>query len=181
MSCIRRNSPGSRGNLPCSAGTSRGQFRRVARVWFPVLICSLISLAGCKSHSPSHYVSPRVIGRVLDETTHQPIKDVRVKRVVPDYEAGTLDQVRGGEMLARMQSPRSAADGDFVLDSQKAVALFSDLAWFTVEISFTRSGYETFITNYTPASAVFSPDGEPVIQAGDIFLKPKTTDEQVQP
>jgi len=38
---------------------------------------------------------------------------VQVQRVVPDYEAGTLDPVRGGETLQRTQPLHTAADGTF--------------------------------------------------------------------
>lgn len=131
-------------------------------------------LVGCKSRSASHYVSPRVIGRVLDAETHQPLAGVEVQRVVPDYEAGSMDQVRGGEVLARPQPLRTSAEGTFDLDSQKSVAFFRQIAWFTAEISFARRGYETFITNYTPVNAVFLPSGESVIHAGDIWLTPKS-------
>jgi hypothetical protein len=132
----------------------------------------LLALAGCGT-SPSHYVSPRVIGRVLDEKNRQPIAGVGVKRVVPDYEAGTLDTVKGGETLQRMHAVVSSADGTFALDSQKSVALFRDIAWFTVEISFDHRYYERFVTNYTPKMATNSPHGEPVIFAGEILMTPK--------
>jgi hypothetical protein len=138
-----------------------------------VVLAFIVWSAGCKS-SPSHYVAPRVIGRVLDAQTHQPIQGVRVQRVVPDYEAGTLDQVHGGETLARPQPIRSDASGAFDLAGQKSVALFRELGWFGVEISFDHRGYENFITNYTPRNAITSSNGEPVIQAGDIWLTPKT-------
>lgn len=136
-------------------------------------LTSLLPLAGCQS-SPSHYVSPRVIGRVLDERTHEPIAGVRVKRIVPDYEAGTLDQVKGGETLQKMHPVVSSADGTFNLDSQKSVALFRDLAWFTVEISFDHRYYQNYLTNYTPKMATNSPAGEPVIYAGEILMTPKS-------
>jgi len=129
-------------------------------------------LLGC--HSPSHYVSPRVIGRVLDGSTQRPIAGVAVKRVLPDYEAGTLQTVKGGEDLQSMPSVVSRADGAFDLDSTKSVALFRDLAWFTVEISFSHRDYERFVTNYPARMATNSPGGEPVIQAGDILIAPRT-------
>ena len=143
------------------------------RLTVAVLVASLLVLVGCQS-SPSHYVSPRVIGRVLDEKTRQPIAKVTVKRVVPDYEAGTLEPVKGGEILQRTQPARSKVDGTFDLESQKSVALFRDIAWFTVEISFDHRHYEGFVTNYTPKLATNSPTGEPVIYAGEILLTPKS-------
>lgn len=130
-------------------------------------------VAGCKSRSPSQYVSPRVIGRVLDAHTHQPVQGVQVKRVVPDYEARSMDPVRGGEIMQRTQPINTKADGSFNLDSEKSVALFREIAWFGVEISFKHRDYETVITNYTPRQAITSSDGEPVIYAGDVIMPPK--------
>ena len=110
----------------------------------------------------------------MDEKTHQPLSEVAVKRVVPDYEAGTLEQVKGGEILQRTQPARSRPDGTFNLDSQKSVALFRDIAWFTVEVSFEHRNYERFVTNYTPKMTTNSPNGEPVIYAGEILMTPKS-------
>jgi len=132
-----------------------------------------VMLSGCKAHSPSHYVSPRVIGRVLDAETRQPLGGVQIKRVLPNYESGTMEQVRGAEILARPQPLRTSADGTFDLDSEKSVSFLRQIAWFTAEISFASRGYETFSTNYTPANAIFLPSGEAVIHAGDIPLQPK--------
>jgi hypothetical protein len=155
--------------------TTTSERGRAGMVWSLALLCllTLPTASGCKSNSPSHYVSPRVIGRVLNEQTHLPIAGVQIKRVVPNYEAGTLDQVKGGEALQKMNPVRSATDGTFNLDSQKSVTFFRQIAWFSVEISFKHSDFENFTTNYTPSQAVFSANGEAVIHAGDIWLKPR--------
>lgn len=142
-------------------------------LWISALMLVMATVTGCKSNSPSRYVSPRVIGRVLDAETRQPIGGVEVKRVVPDYDAGTMDQVRGGEIMARQQPLRTSADGSFNLDSEKTLSVFRQIAWFTAEISFKHRNYETCITNYTPRDAVFQASGEGIIYAGDIHLKPK--------
>jgi hypothetical protein len=138
------------------------------------LLTILLGVAGCQSRSPSHYVSPRVMGRVVDRQTGLPLKGVEVRRVVPDYNAGTMEQQRGGESLQQLQGLHTAADGTFDLGSQKSVALFRDIGWFSVELSFKHSGYATFVTNYTRSKAVASASGEPVIQAGDISLSPRS-------
>ena len=137
-----------------------------------VLLAALPLLNGCRS--VSHYVSPQVVGRVLDATTVQPIAGVEVKRVVPDYEADTLEPVRGGEQLELTRPPQSKADGTFTLPSQKSVALFRNIAWFTVEISLTHDHYENYLTNYTPRSATNTLQGEPIIYTGDIVMTPKS-------
>ena len=135
-----------------------------------IVFVSLPIFVGCRSIS--HYVSPQVVGRVLDAKTLQPISGVKVQRVVPDYEAG--EQVRGGEMLEMTRPPESKADGTFVLASQKSVALFRDIAWFTMELSLTHRYYEKYLTNYTPRSATNTLKGEPVIYTGDILMTPKS-------
>ena len=114
------------------------------------------------------------MGRVLDEKTLQPIVGVEVKRVVPDYEAGTIEPVRGGEMLELTRPPQSDTNGTFTLPSQKAVALFRDITWFTVEISLTHRYYQKYLTNYTPRSATNALNGEPVIVTGDIMMTRKS-------
>ena len=113
-------------------------------------------------------------GRVLDAQTRQPVKGVAVRRIVPDYEAGTLDPVRGGEALQKLPTLHTAADGTFDLASQKSVAFFRELGWFSIELSFSHSGYETLTTNYTRSKASASASGEPIIDAGEISLRPKS-------
>jgi hypothetical protein len=137
-----------------------------------MVLVGLPVLCGCRSLS--HYVSPQVVGRVLDSKTLQPSAGVKVQRVVPDYEAGTLEQARGGEMLEMTRPPESKADGTFVLPSQKSIALFRDIAWFTVELSLTHRYYDKYLTNYTPRSATNTLKGEPVIYTGDILMTPKS-------
>ena len=136
-----------------------------------ILLASLTVLIGCGS--VSHYVSPRVVGRVLDGKTLRPIAGVEVKRVVPDHEAGTMEPVRGGEMLELTRPPQSDTNGVFILPSQKSIALFRDIAWFTVEVSLTHRYYEKYLTNYTARSATNALNGEPVIYTGDILMTPK--------
>jgi len=139
------------------------------------MVVAALAATGCKSHSPSHYVSPRVIGRVLDEQSRQPIAGVCVRRVVPNYNSGTLETVKGDEALQRRGPAVSDTNGRFALDSQKSVALFGDSAWFSIEVSFAHPAYTPVVTNYTPRMATNSPGSEPIIFAGDIFMtqKPK--------
>ena len=154
--------------------SSRRHLRPGMHRWLAVgiAVISLPVFWGC--HSVSHYVSPQVVGRVLDAKTLQPIAGVKVQRVVPDYEAGTMEQVKGSEMLEMTSPPESEADGTFVLPSQKSVALFRDVAWFTVELSLTHRYYEKYLTNYTPRSATNTLQGEPVIYTGEILMTPKS-------
>ena len=48
-----------------------------------VPLITLVSiLAGCTTSSPSHYISPRITGRVIDTKTGQPIENV-ISRLRP--------------------------------------------------------------------------------------------------
>ncbi len=134
---------------------------------------ALCAALGCKSRSPTHYDSPRVTGRVLDARTHQPVANVRIEWVRPYDGAGSMEQIKGGQILTRLQPIRSHADGSFELAAQKSLSLWSQFAWFSVKISFAYSGYDQFTTNYTPADAIILPSGESVIHTGDVLLEPK--------
>lgn len=135
---------------------------------------ALCAALGCKSHSPTHYDAPRVTGRVLNARTHQPVANVRIQWVRPNDGAGSMETIKGGQLLTRPQPIRSHADGSFELAAQKSLSLWSQFAWFSVKISFAHSGYDQFTTNYTPANAIILPSGESVIHTGDILLQPKT-------
>lgn len=125
-------------------------------------------LAGCKS-SPAQYISPRVTGRVFDHQTRQPIPGVQIQRLKPENRG--LDQPHaGGEALQQTPSVWTQADGTFAVDSRKD--LFSPSGWYAISLAFSHAGYTTLQTNYTIAHAIKSPKGEPVVDAGDILLRP---------
>src|SRR5882724_10003196 len=87
-----------------------------------VVMCALI---GCKSHSPSQYVSPRVTGRVLDAETRQPLAEARLQRVNPERALSPYSTMKGGQMM--QQAPLvilSGVDGTFVVDSERTLVLF---------------------------------------------------------
>jgi len=71
-------------------------FRVVAQVTILLLICGVM---GCKTSSPSQIVSPRIIGRVVEAQSHQPIKDAKVRRVNEDQDRRSPDVQRGGQMI----------------------------------------------------------------------------------
>jgi hypothetical protein len=142
-------------------------------IWAPVLLLAAVCmLAGCKTHSASQYISPRVEGRVIDKSTRQPIADVRVRRVTPDQEYPPMEPVKGAQVIAQPPAIRTGPDGTFVLDSIRDVALFRKLDWFSVSLSFEHPGYEPLTTRYSYTSATNTPAGEPVVHAGDILLNP---------
>jgi hypothetical protein len=127
---------------------------------------------GCKSTSPSQYISPRVEGRVLDSQSHQPIKDVQVRRHAADDNYRAEDPPKGGEMIKKAPAVRTAADGTFVLDSVRDFALLQEIGWYSLSLTFQHPAYERFFTNYTLAKATNTVSGEPLVKTGDILLTP---------
>jgi len=128
--------------------------------------------SGCSAHRASQSISPRVEGRVLDSQTRQPVAEVEVRRFEPSQEAPRSDVPRGGEIMQRTSPVLSQPDGSFVLESQRDLAVFRKLHWYSVKITFERAGYERFSATYKPVNATNSAEGEPVVFAGDILLKP---------
>jgi hypothetical protein len=129
---------------------------------------------GCKSTSPSQYIAPRVEGRVLDSQTHQPIKDVRVRRLAADDNDRAEEPRKGGELLKKAPAVRTAADGTFVLESVRDIALLQEIGWYSLSLTFEHPAYDRFFTNYTLANATYTVTGEPLIKTGDILMTPQT-------
>jgi len=140
-----------------------------------VLLLFAAALAGCQSGKLSHYISPQVTGRVLAADTGQPLAGVRVRRVVPMAIAGEDTPAKGGQLLMQSSARQTDADGRFVIDGERDIALFRHPAWWSVTLSFTADGYRFYQTNYTSANlSGHSPEGEPLVNAGDILLNPKS-------
>jgi len=143
-------------------------------------ICSLLAVllfaaglgSGCSTHRASQSIWPRVEGRVLDSQTRQPVAEVAVRRFDPSQEASRADPPRGGEVMQRTSPILSQPDGSFVLESQRDLVVFRKLHWYSVTLIFERAGYERLVATYKPANATNSAEGEPVVFAGDILLKP---------
>ncbi len=127
---------------------------------------------GCKSTSPSQYISPRVEGRVLDAQSRQPIKDVQVRRLAASENYRAEDPPKGGEMIKKAPAVRSAADGTFVMASVRDIAFLQTIGWYSISLSFQHPAYERFVTNYTLAKATNTANGEQLVRTGDILLTP---------
>ena len=135
------------------------------------LLLVALALTGCKSVST--YISPRVTGRVLAADTRQPIAQVTVKRVSPTADQNYGDPAKGGRKMESAGGVRTDQQGRFILDAERDLTLFQQQVWFSVTVSFQREGYLTLRTNFTAASATTNaPNGAPVINAGDILLRP---------
>jgi hypothetical protein len=134
------------------------------------LAAALCMAAGCKSGSASQYVSPRVTGRVLEMESGQPLKNVQVRRVLGDANARSPDAPSGGQLLEQKSGTvRTGADGRFEMASSRTLSVLGS-GWYSVTLSFQRTGFQSVIRTYTLANSTNSPSGEPVVQTGDVLL-----------
>jgi len=114
-----------------------------------------------------------VTGRVLAADTGQPIANVKVKRVNPTANQNYDDPAKGGQKLESAGGVRTDRQGRFILDAERALTLFQQQIWFSVTVSFQHEGYATLRTNFTAGhTTTNAPDGAPVVNAGDIRLRP---------
>jgi hypothetical protein len=108
---------------------------------------------------------------VLDEQTQQPIKGVKVRRLLSDQEPNVANNIKGGQVLAKAPAIRTAADGTFELASERRLAPFQRGGWYSVSLAFEHPGYLRRVSHYTLRDAILSPKGEPQVKAGDIPLQ----------
>jgi hypothetical protein len=146
------------------------QVNRPLRLLVSGVLLPLSIVVGCKTNSPSHYISPKVTGRVLDAQTREPIKGVKVQRVIPNPVVNMDGTPKAGQVMEGERGTSTDADGSFVLGSKRDIELFADVGWGSVTISFSHSDYVTLVRTYPASKAVTSPDGEPVVNVGTIAL-----------
>ena len=135
-------------------------------------LISVCALIGCVSSSPSQYVSPRITGRVLDAQSKQPIAGVNVKRVSPYQAPGADDAKKGAQIMGQASTIRTDSNGTFVLDSERDLTLFRNVGWYSASVSFEHPAYQQLVTTYTLTNATITANGEPLVSAGDILLRP---------
>lgn len=144
--------------------------------WLVGLLFVTIVLTGCRSGKFGSYVSPRVTGRVLDQKTHEPLADVKVVRITGGQTQTPPDQLKGAEALKQPLTVRTGVDGEFVLKSEKVLALFRHPSWYSVTVAFQRAGYGSWQTNYTIHDVSgHTAEGAPVVDAGSILLRRTST------
>jgi hypothetical protein len=133
-----------------------------------------VAAVGCKSSTLSRYVSPRITGRIVDAGTQEPIQGVKVWRLNKNANRPPVDPPKGGQWM--QQAPpfvMSDRDGQFSLESVRALAPFAHVYWNAGTISLEHPGYRPFSTNYTPAQATNTNKGEPLVDFGAIPLSKK--------
>ena len=128
------------------------------------------TITGCKS-AGSEYLSPRVEGRVLDAQTHEPIYRACVLRIPPGSQQPDNFMRKGAEHAGEPFPAYTDKNGRFVIDAERALVLFAQVNWFSIDVSFEHSGYDRLVTNYTLFNATNTPSGVPLIKTGDIFLQ----------
>jgi hypothetical protein len=128
----------------------------------------VITCTACKS--PSQYISPRIEGRVVDETTRQPIPDVYVRRSsdVPR----SRYPVKGAQALSTPAPIATGEDGGFVVGSERALVFLPHSSWASVTLYFNHPGYERLTRTYSQLDSTNAPGGEPLVLAGEIPLRP---------
>jgi hypothetical protein len=138
------------------------------------LLLFAIILAGCQWGKHSYYISPRVTGRVLAADTQQPLERATVRRVLPQPYAGADTPPKASQLQMIPGGVRTDADGRFVLEAERVIAVLRHGGWHSVTVSFEHAGYTGFQTNYTAAKfKERSPEGVPLVNTGDIILSPK--------
>jgi hypothetical protein len=147
-------------------------------VWRGAWWLSATLLAGCESGKLSgdfsRYVSPQVRGQVLAADTHQPLAGATVRRVSPNRTAAAATPPKGAQLLMASRGVQTDAEGRFFLDGERTIALINRGVWHSVTVSFTQAGYREYRTNYAAtSSAEETPDGVPLVNAGEIILQPK--------
>jgi hypothetical protein len=108
----------------------------------------------------------------LDGETHQPLAGAKVSRVRPPERDN--QPPKGGELLMRKPDNQTDGNGCFSLGSERVLTLFRFGGWNSVRLYVERPGYLSLRTNYSGASlqVTNTPSGEPLVEAGDIFLQP---------
>jgi hypothetical protein len=147
---------------------------------FILLSCLLLITGSCSSLRGPHqaYDVPRILGRVLDSQTGQPVHRARVTRWADTQDTKTTSShsSKGATQLRSKPIHRTDAEGRFRLPERKSFYLLFDRGGvpFANRIIIERENYVTLETNLPPPEL---PEGKrrgvPIIQAGDIQLVPQ--------
>jgi hypothetical protein len=141
---------------------------------FVALCLTAVVVTGCESLPFSPFISPRVTGRVLAADTRRPLADVTIRTGAQARGYGSGMPPKGGELLMARAPVRTDHDGRFELETERALTPFRGAGWFSVQLLFAHDGYESFRTNFSTLNvSTNAPNGEPLLDAGDILLRPE--------
>lgn len=143
--------------------------------WMSGLLLVLVG-SGCESiRGPGiEFTAPRVSGRVVAAATGEPLRGVRVGRELFAWKAPLGGWRKGAEELQLLQrETRTAADGGFVLPSERVALLFGfGDGGFDLRLAVQGAGFRAWQTNF-PFRAMGTNGGptEPRLEAGEIRLE----------
>lgn len=161
---------------PC---TSRLPLRR--RVVVASALLSLAVASGCEYLAPPHlsWTEARVVGRVVDADTRQPVAGAQVTRVliIAPGAGGYADSNKGGPAMAvRPTMAVSDRDGRFTLEAVKTAYLILDnFPDYAMTLRVRSSGYLTFQRDFTNVTyAGGDKKTVPIVEAGDVEMRRAT-------
>jgi hypothetical protein len=108
----------------------------------------------------------------VDEETQRPIKGVQVRRT--SDAPRQMDPPKGGERMMQDPTVFTGDDGTFTLQSQRDLSFLRRLEWFSVSLSFNHPDYDPLKKTFSSTSSTNQSPGEPLLQTGDVLLKPRT-------
>ena len=146
-----------------------------------LLIAGLV-VSGCEYLAPPHqdWTEARVVGRVVDGDTHQPVAGAHITRARTAEPGGSgfgNDDKGGPQMANRPVVATSDREGNFTLEAVKnAYLLLDSFPDYAVTLRIQTPGYQTFQTLFTNVTYVGGDKKTvPIIETGDILLR-KATD-----
>lgn len=135
---------------------------------------ALACLAGCESfNGPGiDYTAPRVTGRVLDDSSGQPIRFARVGRKLWTWRKGGGEFLKGGEETLLLQEcARTDAGGNFTLPSKQVALLFSfGEVPLNLKVTAQHGGFVPWQTNF-PITSLATNSATLRLDAGEVRLR----------
>lgn len=146
----------------------------VARNLAVVGVVAMVSGCGSIGGPGIDYTSPRVTGQAVDAGTGEPMKGVRVGRLLYTWKGPGGEFLKGGEELMLQQTyTRTDAEGRFDLPSRRAALLFrfGDYS-MNMRLVLQKQGYVAWRTNFPMAAlSTNQPGPEPRIEPGLIQMQ----------
>jgi hypothetical protein len=151
----------------------KARFPNLVALFAPLVA---LALSGCGSvNGPGiDYMSPRVVGRVVDDASGAPVANAQVGRSLFKWRKGGGEFLHGGEeLLLRQEYVRSDHAGQFTLPGAKVALLFSFGEFgLNMRVTIQNGRYIDWVTNY-PVTSLSTNSCRPEIDAGDIRIRPR--------